>query len=83
MVQTSIFDKQPFPPSPFKPGSQNHRLYEELKGGPVTNARIIQQYGIFNSTGRCSEIRAFLKPHGIALHCERVHDGLFEYSLKG
>jgi hypothetical protein len=82
MTQTGLFDQPQFPPNPFKPGSQKYRIYEELKDGPITNARIIQQYGIFNSTGRCSEIREFLKPHGIKLHCERLRGGLFEYRIQ-
>ena len=83
MTQTSIFDQPRFPANPFKAKTQNNRLYERLLRGPVTNAEIVRDYGIFNSTGRVSEVREYLKPHGIALYCERLHDGLFEYSLKG
>jgi hypothetical protein len=82
MVQTSIFDQPSYPPNPYKTGSQNYRLYNRIMEGPITNAEIIRTHGIFNSTGRISEIREFLAPHGIKLHCERVHDGLFEYRLQ-
>lgn len=81
MMQTSLFDRPVFPANPFKPESQNYRLYERLKDGPVTNAEIVQDHGIYNSTGRVSEIREFLTPFGIKLHCERLHKGLFEYRL--
>lgn len=83
MTQTSLFDRPVFPANPFKPESQNYRLYERLKDGPVTNAEIVQDHGIYNSTGRVSEIREFLTPFGIKLHCERLHKGLFEYRLSG
>lgn len=81
MTQTSLFVCPIFPANPFKPESQNYRLYELLKGGPVTNAEIVRDHGIFNSTGRASEVREFLAPFGIKLDCERLHDGLFEYRL--
>lgn len=81
MVQTGLFDKPSYPPNPYKPGSQNFRLYNRIRKGAVTNAEIVRTHGIFNSTGRISEIRAFLKDHGIKVECERVHDGLFEYRL--
>jgi hypothetical protein len=83
MVQASLFDNPVYPPNPFKPGSQNFRLYNRIKEGAVTNAEIIRTHGIFNSTGRISEIREFLAPHGIRLECQRVKDGLFQYSIKG
>jgi hypothetical protein len=83
MTQTSFFARLVFPANPFKPDSQNYRLYERLKDGPVTNAEIVRDHGIFNSTGRASEVREFLAPFGIKLHCVRLHDGLFEYRLSG
>jgi hypothetical protein len=73
------------PPNPFDVGSQNWRIYRRLAlYGRVTNRDIRYGLGgpeIYNTTGRCSDIRAFLKPHGIALHCERVRGSLFEYSV--
>ncbi len=75
------------PVNPYKPGGQCFRIYHRLvRYGRVTNREIRYGLGgpeIYNTTGRASAIRAFLRPHGIRLHCERVHDGLFEYSLKG
>lgn len=81
MEQLGIFDQRPLPPNPWKAGTQNFRLYERMKQGPVTNAEIVRTHGIFNSTGRVSDIREFLAPHGIRVECQRVHDGLFEYSI--
>ena len=85
MVQQGLFDQPRFPPNPWKPGSQCHRIYHRLiRYQRVTNVEINVGLGgprIMNTTGRCSSIREFLKPHGIKLHCERVHDGLWEYRL--
>lgn len=82
MEQLGIFNQRPFPPNPWKAGTQNFRLYERMKQGPVTNAEIVRTHGIFNSTGRVSDIREFLAPHGIKLHSERLHDGKWEYRLQ-
>jgi len=81
MNQPGLFDQRPLPPNPYKIGSQCYRLYNRIKEGAVTNAEIVRTHGIFNSTGRISEIREFLAPHGIRLECQRVKDGLFEYHL--
>ena len=67
-----------YPANPFDgprgdyPGSQNWRLYERLKEGPVSNGEIIYQMRIANSTGRCSEIRAFLRRHGFDLRSDET-----------
>jgi hypothetical protein len=82
VMQASLFENPVYPPNPFKIGSQNHRLYERAKLGPITNGEIIYKMRIANSTGRLSEIRAFLAPHGIKLHSERLHDGKWEYRLQ-
>ncbi len=86
MVQTSIFDQPSYPPNPYKAGSQAYRIYHRLiRWGRVSNIEIMLGLGgphIMNTTGRTSEIREFLKPHGIKLHCQRLHDGLFEYKLQ-
>lgn len=81
MTQTSLFTNPIYPPNPFKIGSQNHRLYERAKEGSITNGEIIYKMRIANSTGRLSELRAFLAPHGYHLQCRRVNKGLFEYSI--
>ena len=82
MVQTSLFENPVYPPNPWKPESQNYRLYERAKQGPITNGEIIYKMRIANSTGRLSEIRAFLAPHGIKLRSERLHDGKWEYRIQ-
>ncbi len=85
MVQQGLFDHPQYPPNPWPIGSQKWRIYNRLsRYGRVTNIEIMTGLGgrhIMNTTGRTSEVREFLKPHGIKLHCERIHDGLFEYRL--
>lgn len=63
MTQTTI-NFRPLPDNPFRPGSQNWRLYERAKEGPVTNGEILYKMHIANSTGRASDVREFLEPHG-------------------
>jgi len=70
-----------YPTNRFKKGSQSWRIYERLKNGPVTNSEIIRELRIFNSTGRCSEIRAFLRDHGLDLIARPLGDGLWQYRL--
>jgi len=70
-----------YPQNPFKKGSQNFRLYERLMKGPVTNSEIIREMGVFNSTGRCSEVREFVKQHGIDLIARPLGEGLWQYNL--
>jgi len=62
------------PPCPEKeyPGSQTWRIYERLKLGKVSNGEIIYQMRIANSTGRASELRAFLKRHGFDLRSDET-----------
>ena len=43
--------------NPFKAGTQNYRLFERLKQGPVTNVEIVHEMRILNSTGRVSNLR--------------------------
>jgi len=74
------------PPNPFKNGTQCYRIYRRLlMYRRVTNVEINLGLGgprILNTTGRCSSIRGYLKDHGIALHCDRVRAGLFEYRVQ-
>jgi hypothetical protein len=63
--------------------TQCHRLYERLLEGPITNAEIVRGLGIFNSTGRISDIRAALKPYCVDVVARRIQRGLFEYRLRG
>jgi hypothetical protein len=84
MTQTSMsFDR----PSPkdlgFKPGSQNDRLYRRLLLGPATNAEVVREMGIFNSTGRCADIRRALRPHLMDVAAREIGGGLWEYRIAG
>ena len=67
------------PPCPYKPQSQKGRIYARLaRYGRVKNIDILYGLGgpmILNGTGRCSEIREFLKPHGFKLRCSPVGTG--------
>ena len=83
MTQTEFTFDKPRPSDLFKPGSQNYRLYERLLMGSVTNHEIVEGMKIYNSTGRTADIRKALKPHLMDVQATRLHDGLFEYSLKG
>jgi hypothetical protein len=57
---------------------------ERLKEGPVTNKEIVLGMGIFNSTGRCSDIRKrVIEPMGLILEAKRVKNQLFEYQILG
>lgn len=77
------FEFRPLPVNTFKPGSQNYRLYERAKLGPVTNGEIIYQMRIANSTGRASEVRDFLALHGFDFDSRRVDGGEFVYQIGG
>ena len=59
------------PPNHYVPGSQCWRIYRRLAlYGRVTNKEIRYGLGgpeIYNTTGRTSSIRKFLKPFGIKL----------------
>ena len=77
--------ERPRPEQLFKPGSQNDRLYRRLLQGPVTNSEIVRDMGIFNSTGRISDIRGKIRPHLMDIKAEPVTetDGQWIYQLKG
>lgn len=74
------------PPSPFKTGSQNDRVYRRIKRfGKVKNIEILYGLGgsrILNTTGRASSVRKFLSLHGIKLRCEEIREGVWEYSIQ-
>jgi len=87
MTQTEI-DFNFLPPNPYPTGSQKFRIYQRLaRYGRVKNIEIMLGLGgprIMNTTGRCSEVRAFLKDHCIALHCQPVNNnGVHEYFIGG
>lgn len=64
--------------NPFKVGTQNWRLLERLKMGPLTNTQIVRDMNIYNSTGRTSDLRA----KGFNVEGRQIRDGLWEYELK-
>jgi len=75
--------QRPRPDDLFTPGTQNERLYRRLLEGPVTNAEIVRKMGIFNSTGRLSEIREALKRYLMDVEARRIYKGLWQYRLRG
>jgi len=83
MTQQELFHPRPAPDKLFSPGTQSYQLYERLLAGEVTNSEIVRQMGIFNSTGRISDIRAKLKPYLMDIEASRIDKGLFKYTLKG
>jgi hypothetical protein len=83
MMQQILFNQRPAPAKLFKQGTQSYLLYERLLRGEVTNAEIVRQMGIFNSTGRISDIRAAIKPYLLDIEASRINKGLFSYKLKG
>ena len=83
MVQLRIFRHYPTPATLFTPGTQCYILFERLLRGEVTNSEIVRQMGIFNSTGRISDIRAAIKPYLLDIEASRINKGLWKYNLKG
>ena len=83
MTQQELFRPRPSPDKLFSQGSQSYQLYERLLKGETTNAEIVRQMGIFNSTGRISDIRKVLKPYLMDIEATRINKGLFSYRLKG
>jgi hypothetical protein len=81
MTQTALMFDRPRPGDLFKPGSQSYRIYQRLLDGPLTNREIVEGMKIYNSTGRCSDLRKALKPYLLDVKATRIHDGLFEYSI--
>jgi len=74
---------RPRPDALFRQGTQNERLYRRLLEGPVTNAEIVREMGIFNSTGRASDVREALKPYLMDVEARRIDKGLWQYRLRG
>lgn len=83
MTQEPLQFDRPRPRDLFGFGTQNYRIYERLLQGPVTNAEIVRDMNIFNSTGRVSDIRLRLKPYCMDIEARRVDGSLFRYDLKG
>ncbi len=65
--------------NPFMVGSQNYRLLERLRIGPVSNAEIVHKLRMLKYTGRLSEIRR----KGFNVLATKVADkrGVFIYQL--
>jgi len=83
MTQIGLFDKPQYPPNPFKPESQNFRLYERLKYGPITNGTIVKDLHILKYTGRLSDVREALRPHLLDVSGRPLGGGLWEYRIAG
>lgn len=64
--------------NPFQTGTQNHRLLERLKVGPLTNVEIVRDMAILNSTGRISDLRA----RGFDVKSEPKKNGIWVYTLR-
>jgi hypothetical protein len=64
--------------NPFQSGTQNHRLLERLKVGPLTNVEIVRDMAILNSTGRISDLRA----RGFDVKSEPKKNGIWVYTLR-
>lgn len=77
-----LIARSAFPENPFTVGTQNWRLWERLRQGPVTNAEIVRELNIFNSTGRISEVRQALAGTGWTVDTKWIKRGLFEYSVR-
>jgi len=82
MMQVDL-NFNPYPVNPFKHGSQNHRVYERLKLGSVTNLEIVTEMKILNSTGRVSDVREFLKNHGMDVKARPLGNGCWQYRIAG
>lgn len=82
MTQAELSFDRPRPGDLFTAGSQSYRIFERLLQGPVSNSEIVRDMGVFNSTGRISDIRKALKPHLMNVEAKRIRDGLFVYELR-
>lgn len=80
MIQAALNFSRPDPDHLFKPGSQNHRIYCRLLCGPVTNSEIVREMNVFNSTGRCADIRKALRPYLLDVSARRI--GLRRHALR-
>ena len=85
MTQGTLFIERPKPDELFKEGSQNYRLYKRLLDGPVTNAEVVREMNIFNSTGRASDIRKAVKPYLMDVDAKKAPGtkSLWVYRLVG
>lgn len=63
--------------NPFKSGSQNHRLLEALRQGPILNYQIIAMH-ILSYTRRISDLR----DKGFDVVAEPQGGGVVEYKLR-
>lgn len=75
-----------FIPNPFKYNSQNFRVLERVKKGPVTNVEVVHDMKILNSTGRFSDCRKYVRGFGCDIKSipdEPGKGGIFTYKLIG
>lgn len=70
-----------YPDNPFKYGTQNWKLYERLKQGPIYNVEIVKQLHILKYTSRLSDVREAVMPMGMAVKKTLVGNGIYSYHL--
>lgn len=66
-----------FKKAPFAPGTQNYRLLERLRLGPIMNHEIVYDLGILKYTNRISDLRA----RGYDIQSKPIKRGVWQYSL--
>jgi hypothetical protein len=70
------------PDNPFRPGTQNHRIYEAMRRRPVTNAEMVRVMGIFKYTSRISSVRRYLEGFGMTVLATPMNkEGLYSYQM--
>ena len=63
--------------NPFRIGSQNYRILERLRLGPITNYQIVKWFGVLKYTGRLAEIRKA----GYKILATKIKGGVWSYQL--
>lgn len=82
-----VWTHKSLPPNPYKPGSQNYRLYSRLsRYKRVLNFEIQLGLGgprILKYTNRVSECRSYLQRYGLNLTCRAIKDGgVYQYEVR-
>ena len=77
-----LFCAHEYPVNPFTYGSQNWRLYDRLKDGPIRNSEIYSQLHLLKYTSRLSDVRAFLETEGYEIAKKLIGGGVYEYRIK-
>lgn len=79
MVQAAL-NFNPYPDNIFTPGTQNYRLYERIKMGPLLLSELHRQMGM--DTARIRDVRnLLLKRRGYTIDCKIVRRGETEYKI--